>query len=158
MTVELPISSAIQDARREAIDDSNRWRGHCIELFARADGMIAAALSGEGLTSASLAGRVDALKKQASSEKLTQTLDALREMIEVRNLLAHAVSKVWIEDHRGWLWAYRFRPAGKGKTDQRGYWSDAEAREFEDRLRRTVQRLASYLSREVVDKTPLTKP
>jgi hypothetical protein len=149
MTVEFPISLSTQEAQRAAIDDVNRWRGHCIELFARADDVIRIALAQreDARIPGSLAGRLEVLKK-GSPPKLVETLDELKEMVDLRNILAHAVSKVWISDKHAWLWAYRFKPTGSGKSEQLGHWCDADARKFEQKLRKVVQRLSGYLSRE----------
>ena len=150
MSAELPISPSIKDAQRDAINDINRWRGHCIELFARADHVVGTALARNEIARVpgSLAGRVDALKLVCKSARLSRTLDEFRDMIEHRNVLAHAVSAVWVKDAGNWLWSYRFTPAGKGNAEQRGYWCSDEAEDFEEKLRRTVQRLTSLLASE----------
>jgi len=153
MSAELPIPIDVKQVHRTAIDDVNRWRGHCVELFARVEQELASALAAlnAGKIPPALAAKMARLDEivapagPSPNAKLEKTLTQLAPLAEHRNLVVHARSSVWVNDRSKWLWAYVFTPSGKGSCEQVGHWTEDEALKFKDELSRTAQSLCSQL-------------
>jgi len=167
MSVELPIILSTAQAHEAATDDVNRWRGHCIESFARLERRMGEALELMATVSASskrlpitFGDKLKALRSAISPPgrfenagllKKLQDADAL---LEQRNLIVHASGKVWIDATGSWAWAYRFSPAGKAEVA--GSYEQKAAHHFESQLARSSQALCDRL-RTLCQKLAVTK-
>jgi hypothetical protein len=126
MSAELPISRTTDQAYSAAVDDVNRWRGHCIECCARIE-----RATGKALAAVSAAHpkpppimfgeRMKALRALVepqgshSNPALLKCLVDIEDDLALRNVFVHATGSVWIHPTRGWLWSYRFDPMQKGR-------------------------------------------
>jgi hypothetical protein len=155
MTVQLPIERTLIDMHRSAIDSVNRWRGHCVERYARLEHEVTMTLSAMAAAPGSavrvphnFGEKVKNLRAALCGDghtKLTKALDSFEVHLSRRNMLVHASGKVWIDQKGGWLWHYRFQPSGKGKPMEIGCFEEQEARKFEHDLARESQRLGGQL-------------
>jgi hypothetical protein len=155
MSVELPIELSAAQAHVAAMDDVNRWRGHCVECFARLELSMGEAL--ESIASASpsakrvpftFGARVKALHAALAPPfpaptRLLKTLQSANELLDQRNRIVHGIGKIWIDRTGNWAWAYRFNPAGKG--EETGTYEQKSAERFEAELAKTSQSLCSQL-------------
>ena len=157
MSVELPISPPLDQAHRAAVDDVYRWRGRCVELYARVERAI-----GETLLSVTeskqpakrppemFGPRLKALRAlvgpdgEHRNSDLADRLAAFDGDFNHRNLIVHASGSVWIDAKNNWLWSYRFDPGGKGQ-DVVGQIDRSEAEVLEKRLARFAQSLGDRL-------------
>ena len=156
MSVELPIELSASQAHEHATDDVNRWRGHCIECFARLErGMgealelIAGASRSSKRVPLTFGDKAKALRSAISPDgpfanaRLLKALQDADALLDQRNRLVHASGKVWIDGAGGWAWAYRFKPAGK--AEELGIYEQKAAHQFEVQLARSSQGLCSRL-------------
>lgn len=156
MSVELPIKLSTAQAHEAAIDDVNRWRGHCIECFARLErGMGEALESIAGASPSSkripftFGDKAKALRSATSpagpfaKARLLKALHAADELLDQRNRIVHACGRVWIDGAGGWAWIYRFKPVGK--AEEMGIFEQKAARQFETQLASTSQSLCAQL-------------
>jgi hypothetical protein len=148
MSIELPIVSTIEAAHCNAIDEVNRWRGHCIELFARIEKTLIEALEKNGAAATpALLPRIAAVSALPGVKpKLNAKLEKLRGLAEDRNLIVHSTSTVWIDGNGGWLWAFTFTPAGKAKVSTISHWDRDRAQAFEKQLSSVEQSLRAQLN------------
>ena len=158
MTLQLPIEHTLADTHGAAIDAVNRWRGHCVELYARLEYEVTRTLSemaarpnstvsvphnfGEKVKK--LRASVDADGPHPSDD-IVETLASLAAHFERRNMLVHASGRVWIDRKGNWLWRYRFQPSGKGRPQETGSFEEDEALEIEQSLSRGSRSLAGHL-------------
>lgn len=156
MSIELPIGLSPAQAHERATDDVNRWRGHCLESFARLERSMGEALDLAAAVSPSskkapvtFGDKVKALRSAVSSEgewsnpRLAKALQEAGPLLEQRNRIVHASGKVWIDAVGNWAWSYRFKPAGK--ADDVGLYEQKAAHQFEVQLARVSQGLCSRL-------------
>ena len=175
MTIEQPISPTLGDAHRSAVDDANRWRGHCVDKYTRAEARMREAIEimlvhpdGVGLRRPSMFGQhVAELAKAVAIDgpfaspggKVRDALGKCESGFSLRNIVTHAVSTVWIDRRGRWLWHYDFQPAGKGKPITSGSLTQHEAMQFERELVSSIDRLEDHL--QVFVRTlasPATRP
>ena len=158
MTVHLPIERSLNDAHVGAIDEVNRWRGHCVECYARLEYEVVGTLSamaakpcsnisvphnfGEKVKKLRAAVGPDGLFKRP---KLANALDSFTNHLNRRNMLVHATGKVWTDGKGEWLWLYRFQPSGKGRPVEEGHFEQGEALAIEKSLARESQSLGGQL-------------
>ena len=158
MTVQVAIEHTLADTHGAAIDAVNRWRGHCVELYARLEYEVTRTLSemaarpnstvsvphnfGEKVNK--LRAAVDALGPHPS-EEVVEALTSLTAHFERRNMLVHASGRVWIDPKGNWLWRYRFQPSGKARPQETGSFERDEALEIEQSLSRGSRSLAGHL-------------
>jgi hypothetical protein len=158
MSVELPISPSLDQAYRAAVDDVNRWRGRCVELYARIERAI-----GETLLSVAeskqpakrppemFGPRLKALRAlvgpdgEHRNSDLAERLAAFDSDVNHRNLIVHASGRVSIDAKNNWLWSYRFDSGGKGQ-DVTGHIDRGEAGDLEKRLASTAKSLGARLA------------
>lgn len=158
MSVELPISPSLDEAHGAALDDVNRWRGHCVELYARIERAI-----GETLLSVAeskqpakrppemFGPRLKALRAlvgpdgEHRNSDLFKRLAAVEDELGFRNFIVHASGSVWIDAKNNWLWSYRFDPGGKGE-DVTGHIDRSEAGDLEKRLASAAKSLGARLA------------
>ena len=158
MTVQLPIESALKDTHLAAIDAVNRWRGHCVERYARLEHEVTTTLSAMAAAPGSTVRvphnfreKVKSLRAAITADgsfanpKLAKALDSFEDHLTRRNMLVHASGKVWIDGKGEWLWRYQFQPSGKGKTVEVGCFEEQEARAIEEALARESQSLGGQL-------------
>ena len=158
MTALLPIERSTNEAHGAAIDEVNRWRGHCVERYARLEHEITGALSAMASMPGSKASvphnfgekvkRVRAAIERGeplAQPKLAKALDGFADHLSRRNMLVHATGKVWIDSKGDWLWRYRFQPAGKGRPEEIGCFEQDEALAIEKALARDGQSLGDQL-------------
>ena len=158
MTVHIPIERALSDAHGTAIDAVNRWRGHCVERYARLEYEVTIALTTMAAMPDSKVSVPhnfgDKMKRLRAAigtagpcahSKLAKALDGFAEHLNRRNLLVHASGKVWIDGKGEWLWRYQFLPSGKAKALEIGCFEEKEARAIEDALARESQSLVDQL-------------
>ena len=156
MSVELPIEFSVSQAHENATDDVNRWRGHCIECFARLERSMSEALESMAGTSRSskrvpltFGDKAKALRSAISpggpfaNARLLNALQDADALLDQRNRIVHASGKVWIDGAGGWAWAYRFKPAGK--VEEVGIYEQKAAHRFEVQLARSSQGLCARL-------------
>lgn len=168
MSVEIPIELSAAQAHEAAIDDVNRWRGRCVECFARLERAIADALEATiGASSSSkrvpltFGDKAKALRAAISPDgpfadaRLLKAFHDAEPLLDQRNLLVHACGKVWIDAGGNWAWSYRFKPAGK--ADHVGLYEQKAAHQFELQLARASQGLCSRL-RDFSQKRGETRP
>lgn len=170
MNVETSIDRPLKAAHRDAIDDVNRWRGHCMDCFARIDESVAETLralakserQGTSVKTPLLFGlRIEALRKAISpsgsfhteGREVSKALTKLESFLAQRNTLVHGVGTIWINASGDWLWRYRYVanskncPAEEGAIDRESAESMEIAlasgtRSFCDRLRNLAAKLA----------------
>jgi hypothetical protein len=158
MTVHLPIERTLGDPHGTATDAVNRWRGHCVERYARLEyevTMMLAAMAAMPDSKVSVPHNFgDKMKKLRaaidangpfSHFKLAKSLDGFVEHLSRRNMLVHASGKVWIDPKGGWLWRYRFQPSGKGRPMEVGCFEQDEALAIEKDLARESKSLGGQL-------------
>lgn len=156
MSETLPIISTVEQAHRQAIEDVNRWRGHCVECFARIEQSIAAtlsALAGESTASVPhvFGQRLKRLRDATSPEgphpcsRILKTLDEMSHLLDQRNRIVHATAHVYVDARGGWLWRFTFLPAKAGAAPEIGSMDTAEAGTFEKDLKRRSQSLCAQL-------------
>ena len=117
MTVHLPIERTLNEARDKAIDAVNRWRGHCVERYARLEDEVTTTLSAMASMSDAKVNVPhnfgDKVKKlraaveadgQHPSENAVKALRDLAHHLDRRNMLVHASGRVWIDPKGNWLW------------------------------------------------------
>ena len=158
MTVHIPIERSVSDAHRAATDDVNRWRGHCLESYARLEFEVTntlRAMADEPNSKAAVPHNFgDKMKKlrsvigpgeQFANGKLAKTLNEFDDHLGRRNLLVHATGKVTINAKGEWLWRYQFQPSGKNVPMQDGFFEQGIALDIEKSLAQASKRLGDQL-------------
>jgi hypothetical protein len=156
MSVELPISLSIADAHSNATDELNRWRGHCIDAFARMEEAAAKTLVSLPLPAgkkrpALFGERLDALRvvlercSDAGAPKVLAALNKLQPDLEWRNKVVHATGAVYVDARGHWLWCYRFQPSKSGATSEIGTLDQKTAVAMEKRLSSDVRSISDRL-------------
>jgi hypothetical protein len=156
MSVELSIELSTAQAHEAAIDDVNRWRGHCMECFARLERSMGEALvamasvsQGSRPVPYTFGGKVKALQEALSPDgpfansSILKALQDAGALLDQRNRIVHASGKVWIDGAGGWAWTYRFKPAGK--VEEFGIYEKKAARQIELQLAKSSQSLCGQL-------------
>lgn len=158
MTVHIPVEASPRDMHRAAIDAVNRWRGHCVECYARLEFEVATTLSAMAATNSTVpvphnfGDKVKRLRAAVdcggpfAQQKLANAIEGLAEHLGRRNLLVHASGKVWVDGQGGWLWRYQFQPSGKGRPLESGCFDYTEALRIEKDLAREGQSLGGQMS------------
>src|SRR5689334_16693781 len=111
MTVQAPIELPLSDNYRAAIDAVNRWRGHCVERYARLEYEVTATLSAmAALPNSKIAVPhtfAEKLKRlraavepgQAFGDpRIAKALDNFGCHFARRNMLVHASGKIWSDE------------------------------------------------------------
>jgi len=167
MSVELPIELSAKQAHEAAIDDVNRWRGHCVECFARLERAMGDALELMAFTLPSMkrvpftfGDKVKELRKALVSvgpatDRLLKSLQGADGLLDQRNRIVHASGKVWIDASGNWAWTYRFKPSGKTEEEV-GLYEKKAALQIEIELAKTSQSLCSQL-RTVTQRLAVTE-
>ena len=158
MTAQVPIELPMSDRYRAAIDDVNRWRGHCVELYARLESEITETLFEMSVRPHStvsvphnFSDKVKKLRTAVEahgsnpSENAVKALSDLTDHVDRRNLLVHASGRVWIGPKGNWLWRYRFQPSGKNRAQEVGSIDKDEAQGIEQSLSSGSRVLAGHL-------------
>jgi hypothetical protein len=157
-----PIIAELRNAHREATDDFNRWRGRCVDCFARIEEAIKATLSamasaterGESVRIPPLFGqRVEALQKAIDSagpfaqegKSVRKALLEIERWLANRNLLVHGVGSIWINASGEWLWSYRFASNGKALVRETGVIDQDIGRAMEKALASGTRSLCDHL-------------
>jgi hypothetical protein len=139
----------------------NSWRGHCLDLFAKAERAIASALEAAcdknpSLTIKHLAGhrladlaRIVTDTGTANEKRSKALLDALAawQCVDAkRAFLAHGVSTVLLDRHGAWHVQLDFtRYQSKRRDRERWSLSELEAAQFEDDLEQKFKLLSTQL-------------
>lgn len=159
MTVSLPIAVTVDQRHQEATDEVNRWRGRCVEWFARIERAIGESLAIMAAHSPSnkvrvphhFGERIKELRAAVSLDgafanaRLLHALDALEVRFDHRNAIVHSTSTVWVGRGGHWLWLGRFIPSGQ--TEERVTpFDQGMAQQFETELKRGGQSLCNQLS------------
>ena len=157
MTDEPPLLPSLEGTYSAAIHDVNRWRGHCIELFARIDEAVAGALEtmatknptanvrtphlfGQRITALSAALQPDQ-PFAARAGQIHKTLAKLEPFLAQRNILVHATGSIWVDAKERWLWRYCVTPSGRNRVQEKGTIDRDEASAMEKELRASVPKL-----------------
>lgn len=154
MTHQPNIELTFDQALHAAIADVNRWRGHCLELHARLERAINAALRHWQPTCSmpqKFSDRLRALQSLTgaggpyANEGLAELISQLQELrSEWRDRLAHATSTVHLDEERRWVWHYSMPRSGRDNED-RGAINCQMGEELERKLGRAVNVLRSRL-------------
>jgi hypothetical protein len=144
-----------------AAGEINGWRGHCLDVFAKAERAIASTLEVANaqdcsITLRHLAGhRLADLAKLAMSRSATndkqckvllEALDAWLAVESKRAFLAHGVATVLIDRLGSWHVQLDFtKYQGKGLERLRWTCSKEEATQFEEELQAEFKRLSTHL-------------
>ncbi|MCY7281530.1 MAG: hypothetical protein LH610_11680 [Sphingomonas bacterium] len=126
MTTDPPIAASLRDVHRAAVEDVNRWRGHCVDHFARIESCmakVAAAMlahpDGTALKRPTLfGGHVSTLKNAVAADgpfatvgsKLRAALEQCEPAFAARNFLIHGTGRVLIDEPGAWVWLYQYQP------------------------------------------------
>jgi hypothetical protein len=158
MTVQLPIERTLSDVHREATDDVNRWRGHCIESYARLEHAVTITLSTmAAIPEANLSvphnfgDKINKLREAVElgqrfeNSRLAKSLDCFAEHLGRRNMLVHSTGKVTIDAKGRWVWGYTFLSSGKAGSVENGSFEQDEALKIGKSLASDVQRLRSHM-------------
>ena len=160
MTMHQPISPELAEAHRLATDDVNRWRGHCMESFARIEqavGRALAAIAADGRAPeikqpAMFGARVASLTQAfalplflADARKASATLKGLEAHLARRNVIVHGAGKVWVDRNSEWLWTYAFVPSKRDASPETGQIERQEAKAMERALASEGQSLSDTL-------------
>jgi hypothetical protein len=160
MTAHAPIDAVQDDVHRQATDDVNRWRGRCVECFARIEQVVdeaVAAMEASGREKSvrrvpMFGARIEmlrgALKTQSFApigKKALKTLQEIDPYLKRRNALVHGVSRVWIDGRGSWLWTYEFTPAGKDPKAERDMIEQSAGEELESELAKHARSLHDLL-------------
>jgi hypothetical protein len=162
MNLETSIDRPLKAAHRDATDDANRWRGHCIDCFARIEKAVAETLRtlskserhGASVKEPSLFGRrIEALRLaispggpfQAEGRDVGKALAKLAPWLEQRNNIVHGVGTVWISGSGDWLWRYCYIGNTKNNRSEMGMIDRNLAEEMEAELSGGAQSLCAHL-------------
>lgn len=158
MTAHTPLERSFTDARAEAIDEVNRWRGHCVEIYARVEYEITRTLSAmavmqDAQTSIphNFGEKVKKLRTAVepaaplANSKLAIALKDFADHFDRRNMLVHSTGKVWVGVNGDWLWRYRFQPSGKGRPMEVGCFARDDALDIEKALALAGRSLGNQL-------------
>ena len=159
VTVVLPVAPTLLDVHRSAIEDANRWRGHCIESYARlewgAHRTIEALPKVPGSKMPTVFGerlkRLTALFSETGLQPRPKIYELLIEagpLLAMRNLVVHGVGSVFVDAHGHWLWYYRFQPSKAGAQLETGCILQKDANTLEADLQKRVQKLTGLLAVE----------
>jgi len=166
MTAHQLIESDLVAEHRRATAEVNRWRGRCVDCFARIelsvietlDVMIAskriAALKRTSMFKQHIDMMNLALRDKAFGKhvRLSQkTLADLAPALSRRNALVHGVGQVWIGRSGMWLWHYHFRTNATGQPEDAGAIDSIEAAKMEQMLSSNCRRLGDTLQNLVRD-------
>ena len=152
MSVHTSFPSTFRQAHERAVEDVNRWRGHCMELHARYEQAVKDSLlprlDGEQMPQTferCVKSLATLLKKAASpaSNKIVDALTELQKLREWRDRLAHATSMVHLDTNREWIWHWSL-PGSNGDQFE-GSLRQAEALKTEKELSAQVKKLRSLL-------------
>lgn len=158
MSVLIPIEHSVSDAHRAATDDVNRWRGHCVESYARLELEVtttlyamAAAPDAKVSVPHNFGEKVKKLRlviepgQPFANAKLAKGLHKFEDHLIRRNMLVHSVGRVLVDAKGQWVWHYRFLPSGKGLHIESGFFEQDIALEIEKSLARGTQSLGGQL-------------
>ena len=142
MNAPAVIVPPLSEWHRIAIHDANAWRGRCINLFARAERVVTNSLPGASKPKAPLLGqKLDMLAKAMSDRaEVLASINAFKELTELRNAIVHREGRVFSDAKGGWLLQFEATP---GNDCLRV--SDLEAEELRRQIQRAVDKLASNL-------------
>lgn len=159
MTVQPTIELTFDQTLHVAIADVNRWRGHCLELHARLERAINAALRhwqptcplpqkfSERLKELH---RLTAADGPHANEGLAKLIDQLRKLrSDWRDRLAHATSTVHLDEARQWIWHYSMPRPGRDIEDSGAIGRQA-GEQLESDLASAVNALRSRLRKLAV--------
>lgn len=159
MNAPNPFPTSLAEAHEAATNDVNRWRGHCLDLYARIerdcietiDTMIASGRMPE-LRHASLFGaRIGVVHKALESghfgrkPKALETLKGLDDALLRRNDIVHGVGKVWIDIKGNWQWEFAYRDNANKQAEVSGFISLDEAKEIKAALSSGARSLGDRL-------------
>ena len=157
MTIAERIELTAEQMHIRACDDVNRWRGHCIELFARIEREAGEALAAMAQADDGKRAKVphmfgDRMKALSAAfaqggtcprPKIAKALADAADLLEQRNRLVHARSRILLDRDGNWVWQYFFRPSGK--PEESGCVDAKEAGEVERALQRASQSVCAQL-------------
>lgn len=102
---EIPL--LLHEAHRRAIDDANRWRGKCVNHFARGELLIGKALAARDDSKPLpmlLSQRISRLSAMLGDQpKATVALDQFQQLSSHRNAVVHGSGKVFVDVEGKWL-------------------------------------------------------
>jgi hypothetical protein len=156
MSAELPISPTLSDAHVHAVDACNRWRGHCVEGYARLEEAATLTLASlplpQGAKRPTVFGeRMKALKAALAActikgaAKLLADLEKIDADLAWRNRIVHAAGTIYVDRRGEWLWCYRFQPSKAGAIHENGHLDQRTASEMEKRLSSNIRSICDRL-------------
>jgi hypothetical protein len=153
MTELLPIEPTFAQVRRAAIDDVNRWRGHCLEQLARLDRSVNDCLArATGTLPQAFPKRLKLLHDLTSpggsqpDKALHRTIGELMLLrAKWRDVLAHATSRVLVDRPGCWVWLYTM-PRANNAADEVGHVVAVDAHALGKELQDKVNVLKSLLN------------
>jgi hypothetical protein len=172
MTAHLSIDAVPDDLHRQATDDVHRWRGRCVDCFARieqgVDGAVAAmAASGReaSVRRAPMFGlRIEMMRSALSTasfaqhgQKALKALEHIEPHLRLRNPMVHGVGRVWIDARGNWLWTYEYLPSGKNSQVERGMIEQVTGERLESELSRQARSLNDLLRNLITEVSAVTE-
>jgi hypothetical protein len=143
MGAHFHIELTLQAAHRIAVDDASAWRGRCINLFARAERVVAVAIStNKKSAKTQLFGKrlgllADAM---AGDPSILAMIESLQSLVETRNTIVHCEGHVFVDLKGHWILEFE---DGSGEAQLRISKSEAEI--LRRRIQQSVDRLKSKL-------------
>lgn len=160
MTAQHPFESELDREHRRKVDEVNRWRGRCVDCFARIERSIVITLDAlvrDGKMTAlecpsMFGGRVEMMRLALDGDTFgkktklpRQALANLEEALVRRNALVHGVGRIWVGRGDEWLWQYRLLSNRSGHLDEAGTIDSVEANSMEQSLASNCRRLGDSL-------------
>ena len=145
MTDCAPIKSELNAKLLDATEAANGWRGRCVNLFARAEAVIGAALASRepGKKAPMLVSqKAKRLAGHLTSKVVEQSLNDFVSFLGDRTALTHGTGKLWVDERGPWLLTLDW--VGGGGPGRRVF-ASWEAESFHNDLRAVVQRLERQL-------------
>ena len=144
MNAQGDLQSEINALHREAVRASNEWRGRCMNLFARGERIVTAALTAGGKTvkqNALLSQKLDLLAASGSNQaKLLKCLDEFRGLLDLRNTIVHCEARVLFDIDRRWMSEFEdFSGATRLRV------SDTDGEVLRRKIQQAVDKLRSRL-------------
>ena len=107
MNAPVFIEPSLSSAHRAAVEEANCWRGRCVNLFARGERIVSEALiafHGHAKLPMLTSQRLDRLSKALDDKPRTaKALAAFGDLADVRNVIVHGESRVFIDVNGKWL-------------------------------------------------------
>ena len=105
MGAHFHVELTLQAAHRIAVDEASAWRGRCINLFARAERVVAVAISANKKSAKTqLFGKRLGLLADAMADdpSILAVIESLQSLVETRNTIVHCEGHVFVDLKGHW--------------------------------------------------------